>query len=115
VNENGSLIDYEHSTCLQDVGQVDYIAALAVAADGTTHLILADREAIGDDNVTYDPTCSDAVHEQIGALPLEYVRRLTISQRMNRCGRRTKSGAPCQTPVTRPGDTCAWHRTGARA
>jgi hypothetical protein len=28
-----------------------------------------------------------------------------------RCGRRTKSGRSCRTPVARAGDTCAWHRT----
>jgi hypothetical protein len=115
VNDNANLIDDSRTRCLCDVGRDDYVAATAVAPDGSEHLLLARCDAIGDLDVRYDPTCSGVVHEQLGALPIEIVRRITISRRVNRCGRRTKSGTPCQTPVTRPGDACGWHRTEARA
>jgi putative component of membrane protein insertase Oxa1/YidC/SpoIIIJ protein YidD len=108
------FIDPDHTACLCDVGSPDYIAAIAIGPDCDQRLILAMRDAIGDPDVRYDPTCSDVGHEQLGALPIEIVRRITISGRVNRCGRRTKSGTPCQTPVTRAGDACGWHRTEAR-
>jgi hypothetical protein len=111
TNDNTNFIDNDRTRCLCDVGQTDYLAATAVAADGSTHLLLAQVDAIGDGNVRYDPTCRDIPHEQLGTLPPEFVRSV---RRTHRCGRPTKSGAPCQTPVTRPGDTCAWHRTEAR-
>jgi hypothetical protein len=115
VNYTGSIVDDSRTRCLCDVGRDDYIAATAVAADGSEHLVLASCDALGDDNVTYDPMCTDVAHEQLGELPLEYARRITVSRRTHRCGRPTKSGAPCQAPVTRPGDACGWHRTEARA
>ena len=108
--DNASIIVDARTICLCDVGRPDCLAATAIAADGTEHLVLARVDAIGS-HVGYDPTCSAVDHEQLGALPLEYVRRITVSSRTHRCGRRTKSGAPCRTPVARPGDTCAWHRT----
>lgn len=53
----------------------------------------------------FDINCVDAAHEQVGALPLEFVRRLTVSWRVHRCGRRTLAGHPCRNPrhATRPG------------
>jgi hypothetical protein len=111
---NTSYLDDDHSSCLCDVGGDGYAAATAVAADGSTHLLLAQVDAIGDDRVTYDPTCQGAAHEQTGPLPLEFVRRLTIARRRgNRCGRRTKSGTVCRMRVSRAGDACDWHRSGA--
>jgi hypothetical protein len=95
VTENASLIDDSRTRCLCDVGRDDYIAATAVAADGREHLVLAQTEAIGDPDVTYDPTCADVAHEQLGALPIEVVRRITITVRTHRCGRRTgQAGHP---------------------
>jgi hypothetical protein len=114
TNADASLIDDARTRCLCDVGRDDYIAATAVAADGSEHLVLARCDALGDENVRYDPTCAHVSHEQLGPLSLEFVRRITAARRAHRCGRRTKSGAPCQSPVARAGDTCAWHRTGAR-
>jgi hypothetical protein len=81
VNENASIIDDSRTRCLCDVGDVDYLAATAIAADGTEHFVLARCDALGDENVCYDPTCSAVRHEQLGALPIEYVKRITISQR----------------------------------
>jgi hypothetical protein len=114
MSHESHLIDHDRTACLCDVGQTDYLAATVVTADGSAHLILAQRDAIGDERVRFDATCSDVDHEQLGALPLETVRRITISGRMNRCGRPTKSGAPCRTPVARPGDSCTWHRVDER-
>jgi hypothetical protein len=110
LNEYASIIDDARTTCLCDVGRPGYIAATAITAEGREHLVLAELNAIGDEHVLYDPTCTDIAHEQLGPLPLEFVRRLTISRRTHRCGRPTKSGTPCRTPVTKPGDTCARHR-----
>ena len=108
----GSLIDYERAACLCDVGQPDYWAAVCVTASGEDVLWLVCKDELGAEH----PRCgsSDQPHERLGPLPLEVVRGITISRRTHRCGRRTKSGAPCRTPVARPGDGCAWHRTGAR-
>lgn len=111
--DNASLIDNHRTACLCDVGQDDYVAATAIAADGTEHLVLAARAAIGDLDVVYDPTCSVVAHEQLGPLPLDVVKRIAVASRTHRCGRRTKSGTPCRTPVAHPGATCAWHRTAA--
>jgi hypothetical protein len=111
VNENTSLIDDARTICLCDVGQPGYIAATAITAEGREHLVLAELDAIGDEHVLYDPTCTDVTHEQLGALPLEFVRRITVSQRVHRCGRPTKTtGRPCRVEVARPGEACGLHR-----
>lgn len=115
TGDETNLIDDDHSAHLCDVGQRDYLAATVVRADGSAHLVLAQRDAIGDLDVRYDPDTAQAPHEQTGPLPLKYVRRLTISARTHRCGRRTKSGSPCRTQVARPGDACTWHRTSSQA
>jgi hypothetical protein len=108
---NASLIDPDRTTCLCDAGNPDYLAATAVAADGSEHLLLAECDGIGDENVCYDPGCTDVDHEQLGALPIEYVRRLTISRRTHHCGRPTKTtGRPCRIEVTTPGEACGLHR-----
>ena len=106
-------VDPHRTACLCDAGQPDYLAAVAIGPDGEQRLVLARRDAIGDSNVTYDGTCSDAVHEQLGPLPMEYVRRLTIASRA-RCGRRTKAGAPCRMRVDRAGQACEFHRDDDR-
>jgi hypothetical protein len=109
VNENASLIDDSRTRCLCDVGRDDYIAATAIAADGTEHLVLAELDSLGDETVRYDPGCGDVAHEQLGALPPRWAARTTLAPL--RCGRRTQAGHPCRILVTRPGDTCTWHRT----
>jgi hypothetical protein len=122
VNDNANLIDDSRTRCLCDVGRDDYIAATAVAADGSEHLVLARCDALGDDSVRYDPTCTAVRHEQTGPLPPGVQYR--VSQVMGscgsedrdgwRCGRRTQAGAPCRIRVHRPGDACTWHRELAR-
>ncbi|BCP00703.1 hypothetical protein [Mycobacterium intracellulare] len=78
-----NLIDNTRSRCLCEIGCA-YIAATAVDIDGCEHLVLARRDSLGDPTVRYDADCSDIDHEQTGPLPLEYVRRLTISRRRQR-------------------------------
>jgi hypothetical protein len=107
-------IDSPRSVCLCDVGAPGYVAAVAIEADGSQHFVLAENESIGDATVRYDASCSAVEHEQLGRLPIAFVHRITVSRRTHRCGRRTKSGTPCRTSVTRPGDACGWHRTEAR-
>lgn len=103
-----AAVDYDRSACLCDQGGAPYVAVTAVSDDGSTHYVLVDWPRITDSH--YRPDCPSAPHEQDGPLPIEYVRRLTVAARTHRCGRPTKSGAPCRTPVHRQGDTCAWHR-----
>jgi hypothetical protein len=111
------LIDERRSACLCDIGGGGYLAAVAVAADGSEHLVVAEFESMGDETVRYDGSCAAVVHEQLGVLPLETALRLTINQRATRCGpdtircgRRTKLGRPCRARVLFEGDACAWHR-----
>ncbi|CAM3074281.1 hypothetical protein BST27_30825 [Mycobacterium intermedium] len=111
----GHLLDYDRSVCLCDVGQADYFAATAVTAGGDEHLVLARRAAIGDPTACYDSSCRDVAHEQLGALPLEYVRHITVSRRTHRCGRPTQAGRPCRIRVPAQGQACEWHRTKADA
>jgi hypothetical protein len=109
ADRSDSLIDDERTACLCDVGQPDYWAAVCVTASGEDVLWLVSVEELNAEH----PRCGsgEQLHDQLGPLPLEYVRRLTITRRTHRCGRPTKSGRPCRTPVVHPGDTCAWHRT----
>ena len=76
--------DVARSARLSDVGLAGYVATVAVSADGTEHLVLAHGAALGDPRVRYDPDTLDALHEQCGPLPLEYVRRVTITSRTHR-------------------------------
>ncbi len=69
---------------LGDVGLPGYVAAVVVDCDGETNLMLARVDAINDPAATYNAGCPDAPHDQLGPLPIEYVRRLTISRRRRR-------------------------------
>jgi hypothetical protein len=105
------LIDADRTICLCAAGQPDYIAATAVAADGGEHLVLALEAAVGDERVRYDARCRAVAHEQLGELPIEYVRRVTIAAtRRHRCGRPTAAGGRCRIEVDRPGGACHWHK-----
>jgi hypothetical protein len=110
-DDRTSLLDDDHTRCLCDVGGDGYIAATAVADDGSTHLLLARVDAIGNSDVTYDPTCQDISHEQLGQLPEHVTRRMRAAP-IHRCGRVTKTtGRPCRIEVARPGEPCGLHRT----
>lgn len=117
--DSANIIDDERTVTLGDVGQPDYLAAVAVDLNGREHLVLADRNRVGDLEATYAAHCPDVSHEQLGPLPLAVVRRIVIASRRSRstqlCGRPTKSGQPCQIPVASHGQACGWHRTGADA
>jgi hypothetical protein len=104
-----NFVDQARSADLSDVGLAGYLLATIVAEDGSEHAILAEHQSIGDETVLYDPQCAEATHEQRGALPVEFVRRIAISRRTQRCGRPTKAGPPCRCSVTHPGDACAHH------
>ncbi len=103
------FLDQPRSVDLTDVGLATHVAAVVIAEDGSERLVLAEREAIADPAVVFDPNAS-AVHDQLGALPLAYVRRITVSRRTHRCGRPTQAGRPCRSPVGQGGDACARHR-----
>ena len=108
-----AIIDDSRSACLCDAGLPGIVAAVCVNDDGHSDLVLIVEVLIGNESATFDPTTPCAPHEQPGPLPAEYVDLITRPQRTARCGRRTKSGALCRTPVGREGDTCFWHG-GAR-
>jgi hypothetical protein len=103
----GSLIDYERAACLCDVGQPDYWAAVCVTASGEDLLWLVSKDELGAEH----PRCgtADQPHEQPGPLTSRWAARVALAPL--RCARPTKSGAPCRTPIARPGDACGWHRT----
>ena len=107
-------VDPSRSACLCDVGQPAYWAVSAIGPGGEQRLILARRDAIGDTRHTYDPTCSTVSHEQLGELPIEFVRRLAVASRALRCGRPTCRGRPCRIRVDRPGSACEFHRDDDR-
>jgi hypothetical protein len=78
------LIDGRRSCFLADVGGAGYVAAVTVSAAGSEYLVVAHIDSLRDDTAGYDAACSDVVHEQLGALPLEYVRRIAIASRLRR-------------------------------
>lgn len=81
---HGDIVDRARSACLCDVDGPGLMAATAVGADGSTHLIVVQLDRLGDDTALYDPACVSAEHEQLGELPLEFVKRITISERTRR-------------------------------
>lgn len=113
TEDSWGIIDAARTTALFDVGAPEYDAATVIGGDGNAHLVLVCRSNIGDETALYDSRCLDVKHEQLGPLPLNVVKRITIAQRRitHRCGRRTKSGHRCQVPVQNAGDTCSCHRT----
>jgi hypothetical protein len=100
--DNRSYIDNRASACLCDVGLPSYVAAVLVAGDGRQDLVLVDQELIGDGQHTYNHTTPEAAHDQLGPLPLEFVRRITVSSRVHRCGRRTKTARPAERQWSAP-------------
>jgi hypothetical protein len=65
------MIDSRRSA---DLGN-GFLAAVMVGPDGAEHLLLASREAMGRRELC-DNACTDVRHEQDGALPAEFMRRL---------------------------------------
>jgi hypothetical protein len=81
TDDDGALIDPHRSACLCDQGAPDLIAATVVDCGGHIRLVLVRRDRLGDPTARYDPATPDAVHEQLGPLPLDFARRLTIASR----------------------------------
>lgn len=104
---DGGCIDGRRSCSLYDVGGGNVLAATLVGADYTI-LALLDTDHIRD-GTPIDRHCREAVHEQLGPLPLEIARRVAIANRTHRCGHPTESGRPCRITVTHAGDACRWH------
>jgi hypothetical protein len=106
------LIDNSRARCFCDIGcGCHYVAVVAVDVDGHEHLVLAERASIGHPDVTYDPTTSQAEHEQDGPLPARWRDRITLAPL--RCSRRTARGGRCRTIVHQPGMSCWRHRVSA--
>lgn len=103
-----NLLDQARSVCLCDVGLPNYLAATAVADDGSEHLLLALHDGINDHQVVYDHHCRNVAHEQPGRLPGGWRER--VWGELARCGRPTASGQPCRRMVSTPGESCTQHR-----
>jgi hypothetical protein len=103
-----NLVDLARTTCLCDVGAPGLWAAVAVAPDGTDHLLVADLDSLGDERVRYDAACAAIAHDQLGPLPATWRARVELSPL--RCGQSTKTGRPCRQIVTHAGSTCRRHR-----
>lgn len=112
MTDHPNLIDPDRTVCLCGDGLPGYAAATAIAPDGTEHLLLVESASIGDERVRYDHTTAHARHEQPGPLP-DGVQHRVWQVSAHRCGRPTKSGAPCRTPVARVGYACSRHRAKA--
>ncbi|BCO36848.1 hypothetical protein BMW24_018280 [Mycobacterium heckeshornense] len=106
------LIDSRRSTHLCDVGAPGFLAVAAVGSDGDTTLLVADADRLGDPTAGFDSACRAVEHEQLGALPPYWRSRVRLAP--TRCGRATAAGGRCRVVVTRPGQTCGWHRSGGR-
>lgn len=78
------LVDGVGTVGLADVGAPGYFAATVITAAGETHYVLAEYERLGDSTADYDGQCPDAIHEQLGPLPLEFVKRIAIASRTQR-------------------------------
>ncbi|HTX95222.1 MAG TPA: hypothetical protein VME67_10465 [Mycobacterium sp.] len=102
----GSLIDYDRSACLCDVGLPEYAAAVCITPDGEDVLWLISKTELAAE----DTRCGTAKqhHEGLGRLPQAVRDRIWGDQL--RCGRPTASGRPCRHRVAQPGRTCAHHR-----
>lgn len=76
----GGHIDGARSASLHDVGGTNLLAATVVGANYTC-LAIVDAEHLGDGTPMADPHCRSVEHEQLGPLPIEYVRRIAIARR----------------------------------
>lgn len=111
--DNSALVDHDHCACLCDAGAPGYAAITGIRPDGSTLLLFAETERIGDRTTRFDPNCRDAPHEQLGPLPARWRDRVQLAP--IRCGRRTLRGSRCRIPVTQPGQACGHHRAQSAA
>ncbi|BDB42840.1 MULTISPECIES: hypothetical protein [Mycobacterium] len=105
----GSLIDYERSACLCDVGAPDYLAAVCVTNAGDEVLWLVSKTALAGGRAQHgDPS---QPHEGLGRLPATMRERIWGDSL--RCGRPTSAGQPCRQRVKEPGLACGLHTAKA--
>ena len=110
--DGSTLIDWERSACLCDVGSPGFVAAWSVAPDGEDVAWLVDEaELLKGADAQHGS--ANQVHEQLGPLPGHWRARVYLSP--IRCGRARADGRPCRQLVGAPGRPCAWHseRTNA--
>jgi hypothetical protein len=100
-----TLVDWERSVCLCDVGPVGYVLAVAVANDGADTLWIVDEAELYAERPRHGN--ADQPHEQIGPLPAVWRRRLHGDPR---CGAPTAAGRPCRMKVANHGEVCEVHR-----
>jgi hypothetical protein len=71
-----AAIYWSRSQTLCDVGGDGYLAAAVIGPDGVEYPLVVDFALIGDPDVTFNPNCPDAPHEQVGPLPAPWRRRI---------------------------------------
>jgi hypothetical protein len=76
-----AIIDHARSACLCDVGLPDVTASVCVTEDGHVDLVLINTRLLGDERFAYNPTTPEAPHDQLGQLPIAFVKRITVSRR----------------------------------
>jgi hypothetical protein len=79
-----TLVDSRRSACLCDVGAPGLTAAACVDPDGQVDYALIRESLMGDPRYPFLPWTPDAPHEQLGALPIEFVRRITAAAHNHR-------------------------------
>lgn len=95
---------------LCDVGLPGYSIAETVDPNGVIEFWILHQPQIGSPDADHgNPT---PPHELNGPLRPDWRRR--VAETLLRCGRATRAGRPCRTPVAVPGLACAHHRTEAR-
>jgi hypothetical protein len=75
--------DPRRSAALADVGAPDYIAATMIDTDGSWYPMLARIDALGDPTAIVDATCAHVAYEQLGPVPIELLRAITIAYRQH--------------------------------
>jgi hypothetical protein len=77
-----ALVDRHRSADLDDVGGRGLTVAVTVDDTGTEHLVIVKRCNLGDRATGFSRFSPD--HEMLGPLPLEFLRRVAIAQRIHR-------------------------------
>jgi hypothetical protein len=78
-DDSFDILDASRSASLGDVGMPGYHACTVIGPDGDERLVLANLYALNDPSVRF--STNSVEHEQLGELPIDYVRRIAISRR----------------------------------